>query len=105
MPPDHKHLSSRFAPVIAVVGLLLLASLFPKGTVTSTGDRLAHKGKQRNERAERHSEKNGNKHPRNDRGIDLAADIGGGDGTVDLAAYEDLGSWIDIYDSWPWAHP
>ena len=27
------------------------------------------------------------------------------EGTKGLGAYRDLGSWIDIYDAWPWAHP
>ena len=36
-----------------------------------------------------------------DTGIRFASDPG----PRDLSAYRDLGSWIDIYDSWPWAHP
>ena len=37
-----------------------------------------------------------------------ATDVGvrfASNGSVDLSSYRDLGSWIDIYDSWPWAHP
>ena len=113
MANDDKALSSRLAPVLTVVVLLVAGSLVPKGGVTPSGTRLARKDKahSRQERKHKHirlaakagvnrkAEKKAKPAP------DVELAVGGGDGTVDLAAYKDLGSWIDIYDAWPWAHP
>ena len=104
MPDNEKPLSSRLAPVLAVIAVLVLGSLFPKGDVTSTGSRVARTAVAERKHDERRGAREKGRHKEN-KDVNLAAAIGGGDGTVDLAAYEDLGSWIDIYDSWPWAHP
>ena len=94
MANDDRELSSRFAPVITVIALLVLGSIFPKGELGPRPQRVA---------AATASSKAKSDKKKNDANVRLA--IGGGDGTVDLVAYESLGSWIDIYDEWPWAHP
>lgn len=98
--PQEQHFSSRLAPVLAVVALLVVGSLSPKGDGAPSGTNLA-----REERAGvGHREEKVRRDSRGSR-ADVKLATGGGDGTVDLAAYKDLGSWIDIYDRWPWAHP
>ena len=88
MPTEER--PSRFAPVVAVVALLLVGALVPAkiapparkvGVKVSSGHRASER------------------RPRPD--VVLAAT----DKTEGLGAYRDLGSWIDIYDAWPWAHP
>ena len=113
MANDEKALSSRLAPVITVVILLVAGSVGPKGGAATDAPKLARKDKahsRQEHRAKRahlaaaagvNSKTKKDNKPAPD--VDLA--IGGGDGTVDLAAYKDLGSWIDIYDDWVWAHP
>lgn len=78
---------SRAAPIFAVVALLLIGALAPghvsRGPLARDARFLDGERKAK------------------DKGVRLASDPG----PRDLSAYRDLGSWIDIYDSWPWAHP
>lgn len=78
---------SRFAPIAAVVILLLLGALAP----AHIDPRLTRLGSRNDRRAENRAK---------DAGVRFASS-----GSVDLSSYRDLGSWIDIYDAWPWAHP
>lgn len=112
MANDDRNLPSRLAPVITVVALLLVGSLVPKGGVSS-GDPLklargenAAPARRDPKKAEEagvtmalaHEAAKRSKQPKLDVGF---ASLGG----PDLSAYESLGSWIDIYDEWPWDHP
>ena len=99
MANDDRDLSSRFAPVLTVIVLLVLGSLFPKAEL---GPRPERRIAARATKSEDKKQTKAKKRSR-DAGVQLA--VGGGDGTVDLVAYESLGSWIDIYDEWPWDHP
>ena len=107
MADDDLDLSSRFAPIITVVVLLVAGSLVPKGDVAPTKDRLArrdavhrkHKIKQKEVGVALASGLK-KKAPRPRVEIELAKND-----RADLSAYEDLGSWIDIYDAWPWRNP
>jgi hypothetical protein len=80
--------SSRFAPIVAVVMLLLAGVLVPART-----ESRPTKSSARHERRVEHRSKKAD--------VQLASNRD----SVDLSAYRDLGSWIDIYDAWPWAHP
>jgi hypothetical protein len=77
---------SRVASIAAVVILLLLGTLVPAHIESRPARRGAGN--------EHRDEKSKNAHVR------FASN-----GSVDLSSYRDLGSWIDIYDAWPWAHP
>lgn len=78
---------SRFAPIVVVVVLLLLGALVP----AHIESRPARWGARNERRAEGRAKQ---------AGVRFASN-----GSVDLSSYRDLGSWIDIYDAWPWAHP
>ena len=103
MADDDRDLSSRFAPVMTVVALLLIGGLLPKGELGPRPARIARADATRDGSKKAGAEKKDRDRVSKEAGVELA--IGGGDGSVDLTAYEDLGSWIDIYDEWPWAHP
>ena len=89
MPNDGS--PSRFAPVAAVVVLLLIGALGP-GAVAPDPPRSKV-----STAAGHRSRPDKVKAPE----VELASNPG----TSGLSAYRDLGSWIDIYDAWPWAHP
>jgi len=112
MANDDRSLSSRLAPVITVVLLLLVGSLVPKGGVDRNDSlRLARSKKTRavsKRQVAKATDKAGVRLELSYEGIVAAAedlDVQLASNGPDLTAYEDLGSWIDIYDEWPWAHP
>jgi len=112
MANDDRNLPSRLAPVITVVLLLLVGSLVPKGTVAPRDSLRLAGTKARAERQSRGPEKSPKAGIRVALGAPAAApgpqpklDVQLAGGGPDLSPYEDLGSWIDIYDEWPWAHP
>src|SRR5687767_2596488 len=81
---------SRIAPVAAIVLLLLVGALAPGHVPTRAS-------KSKIASAAGHRREKGNRVP----SVELASNPG----PSGLRAYRDLGSWIDIYDAWPWAHP
>lgn len=78
---------SRIAPIAAVVILLLLGAVVP-AHIDSRPTRWGNWNERRTENRAKAA------------GVRFASN-----GSVDLSSYRDLGSWIDIYDAWPWAHP
>jgi hypothetical protein len=82
---------SRFAPVFAVVVLLLIGALAPGHVATR-----AKKSKVSSSAGHRADK---------DKKTDARFQLASNPGPSGLGAYRDLGSWIDIYDAWPWAHP
>ena len=113
MANDDKNLPSRLAPVITVVVLLLVGSLVPKGGAMSGNDLRLARGKKASGAARvakkpdeagvtmalGHAAKRSKRPKPQKLEVELAS------GGPDLSAYESLGSWIDIYDEWPWDHP
>lgn len=81
---------SRFAPVIAVALVLLVGVLVPSNVGPASKQTKVHAARHREHRAKKKAS-----------GVELVSTAG----TGDLSSYRDLGSWIDIYDAWPWAHP
>jgi len=91
MANHNRTLSSRLVPVITVVLLLVVGALVPKGGAAQDSLGLTRSKKVRAVSQLQTAHR--------DLGAELASD------RSDLSAYEDLGSWIDIYDEWPWDHP
>lgn len=110
MANDDRNLLSRLAPVITVVALFVAGSLVPKGGGDSGGLQLARDNKARpNERVVERPPTAGvhlsmgyaaKKSERPHLEVQLSSNE-----KTDLSAYKSLGSWIDIYDEWPWNHP
>lgn len=83
---------SRFAPVFAVVIVLLIGALAPGHVATRA-------------RKSKASSSAGHRAGKDKKETDARFQLASNPGPSGLGAYRDLGSWIDIYDAWPWAHP
>ena len=94
MANDDRNLPSRLAPVITVAVLLVAGSLAPKGTAIDKDSLTSSRGNKARVPVQRNVAKRSEK-----ASLRLASNV------PDLSAYKDLGSWIDIYDEWPWNRP